>query len=130
MKKKIAILGSTGSIGKTLIKILKKDKKKFDIKLLTANKNYKELIKQAKFFKVKNLIIQDEMSFNILSRDKYCKKINIYKNFNELKKIFNKKIDYSMSAITGIDGLKPTLEIIKYSKNIAIANTFLTCLQT
>ena len=62
------------------------------------------------------------MSFNILSRDKYCKKINIYKNFNELKKIFNKKIDYSMSAITGIDGLKPTLEIIKYSKNIAIAN--------
>ena len=122
MKKKIAILGSTGSIGKTLIKILKKDKKKFDIKLLTANKNYKELIKQAKFFKVKNLIIQDEMSFNILSRDKYCKKINIYKNFNELKKIFNKKIDYSMSAITGIDGLKPTLEIIKYSKNIAIAN--------
>ncbi len=122
MKKKIAILGSTGSIGKTLIKILKKDKKKFDIKLLTANKNYKELIKQAKFFKVKNLIIQDEMAFNILSRDKYCKKINIYKNFNELKKIFNKKIDYSMSAITGIDGLKPTLEIIKYSKNIAIAN--------
>ena len=68
MKKKIAILGSTGSIGKTLIKILKKDKKKFDIKLLTANKNYKELIKQAKFFKVKNLIIQDEMSFNIVKK--------------------------------------------------------------
>ena len=46
--KKIAILGSTGSIGKTLLNIIKKDKKNFDITLLTTNKNYKELIKQAK----------------------------------------------------------------------------------
>ena len=57
MKKKIAILGSTGSIGKTLINILKKDKKNFEIVLLTTNKNYKELTKQAKTFKVKNLIV-------------------------------------------------------------------------
>ena len=53
MKKKIAILGSTGSIGKTLIKILKKDKKKFNILLLTTNRNYKSLLNQAKIFKVK-----------------------------------------------------------------------------
>ena len=58
MKKKIAILGSTGSIGKSLIDIIKKDKKNFDITLLTTNKNHKELIKQAKFFKVKNVILQ------------------------------------------------------------------------
>ena len=57
MKKKIAILGSTGSIGKSLINIIKKDKKNFEIVLLSANKNYKELFKQAKLFKVKNLII-------------------------------------------------------------------------
>jgi len=62
MKKKIAILGSTGSIGKSLINILKKDKKNFQIVLLTANKNYKELIQQAKLFKVKNLIITDKNS--------------------------------------------------------------------
>ena len=55
MKKKIAILGSTGSIGKCLIDIIKSDKKNFEIVLLTSNKNYKELLKQAKFFKVKNL---------------------------------------------------------------------------
>ena len=41
MKKKIAILGSTGSIGKTLLNIISNDKKKFDVDLLTANKNYK-----------------------------------------------------------------------------------------
>ena len=59
MKKKIAILGSTGSIGKSLINIIKKDKKKFDIKLLSTNKNVSELIKQARQFKVKDLIIND-----------------------------------------------------------------------
>ena len=48
MKKKIAILGSTGSIGKTLIEIIKENKKNFDVVLLTANKNYKEILKQAK----------------------------------------------------------------------------------
>ena len=49
MKKKIAILGSTGSIGKTLIEIIKKDKKNFDIILLTADKNYKEILNKQKF---------------------------------------------------------------------------------
>ena len=63
MKKKIAILGSTGSIGKTLFKILKKNKKNFEITLLTANKNVNELIKQIKIFKVKNVIITDYKKF-------------------------------------------------------------------
>ena len=55
MKKKIAILGSTGSIGNTLLKIINQNKKNFEIKLLTANVNYKRLLKQANQFKVKNL---------------------------------------------------------------------------
>ena len=59
MKKKIAILGSTGSIGKSLLDIIKQDKKNFQILLLTGNKNYKLLLKQAKFFDVKNIIITD-----------------------------------------------------------------------
>ena len=53
MKKKIAILGSTGSIGKTLVEIIKKDKINFEVVLLSADENYKELLKQAKFFKTK-----------------------------------------------------------------------------
>ena len=56
MKKKIAILGSTSSIGKSLLSIIKKDKKDFKVELLTANTNYKDLINQAKKFNVKNLI--------------------------------------------------------------------------
>ena len=122
MKKKIAILGSTGSIGKCLIDIIKKDKKNFEIVLLTSNKNYKELLKQAKFFKVKNLIITNVECYNKLKKNNNSKKIKIYNNFENFKKIFKKKIDYTMSSISGIQGLKPTIEIIKYTKKIAIAN--------
>ena len=68
MKKKIAIIGSTGSIGKILINIIEKNKKNFEIKLLTANKDYKGLFKQAKKFKVKNLIITDLNCFKIFKR--------------------------------------------------------------
>jgi len=121
--KKIAIFGSTGSIGITLINIIKKDKKNFRIELITANKNYKKLVKQVRFFDVKNVIIADYNSFMKVKNIFKDEKINIYNNFNSFKKIFkNKKIDYTMSAITGFHGLKPTLEVIKFTKVIAIAN--------
>ena len=122
MKKNIAILGSTGSIGKTLINIIKKDKKNYNIILLTSNKNHKDLLKQAYSFNVKNLIITNPDIFNLVKKKKLKKKINIYNNFNDLDKIFTKKIDYVMSAISGIAGLDPTCKIIKYSKKIAVAN--------
>ena len=69
MKKKIAILGSTGSIGKTLINIIKQDKKNFEIILLSADENYKELLRQAQFFKVKNLIVSNEHSYNKIKKN-------------------------------------------------------------
>ena len=122
MKKKIVILGSTGSIGKTLIEIIKKDKKNFDVILLSADENYKELLKQAKLLKAKNLIVNNYESFIKIKKNKLSKKVNIYNNFDNLKKIFNKKIHYTMSSISGIEGLKPTIEMIKYTKEIAIAN--------
>jgi len=121
MKKKIAILGSTGSIGKTLIEIIKKDKKNFKIELLTANTNYQELLKQAKILNVKNMIITNKKSYLELKKKK-LKNINIYNDFNCFNNIFKKKIDYVMVSISGIYGLEPTINIIKYTKKIAIAN--------
>ena len=121
-KKKVVILGSTSSIGKSLLDIIKKDKKKFKIELLTANTNYKDLVDQTKKFNVKNIIITDPDSFKktkIIFRNK---KIKIFQNFDELKKILPKKVDYVMSAISGIGGLLPTHKIINHTKLIAIAN--------
>jgi len=122
MKKKISILGSTGSIGKTLLNIISKDRKNFEIILLTADTNYKLLYKQAKKFNVKNLIITNTKNYNLLIKINKKKDLKIYNNFKNLSRIFKRKIDYTMSSIMGINGLEPTLEIIKYSKKIAIAN--------
>jgi 1-deoxy-D-xylulose-5-phosphate reductoisomerase len=123
MKKKILILGSTGSIGKNTIKIIKKDKKNFDIKLISTNKNISEVIKQAKEFKIKNIIINDYNKF-VETKKKYKNlNINFYNSFSIIDKLFKKKeLFYSMISIVGIDGLNPSLKLIKFSKNIAIVN--------
>ncbi len=65
MKLNLAILGSTGSIGKSLLNIILKDKKKFKISLLTANSNYQLILEQAKKFNVKNIIITDKKYFDL-----------------------------------------------------------------
>ncbi len=122
MKKKIAIFGSTGSIGKNTLDIIKKDKKNFEVVLLTANKNYKKLLKQALEFKVKNILTYDDKSFYVLKKKIKSKKIKIFSKKTKIKSILKNKIDYSMCAISGLDGLKPTLEAIEISKTIAIAN--------
>ena len=118
--KKIAILGSTGSIGKQTIDIIRKDKKNFKIILLTTNKNHNLISKQIKEFKVKNIIVTNKNSYLILK--KRFKKINIFNKLDKIDKIISSKIDYTMSSISGFDGLKPTLKIIKKTKTIAIAN--------
>jgi len=122
MKKNIAILGSTGSIGKILLNIVKKNNRIFEIILLTANKDHKTLYSQAKKYGVKNLIITNDISYKILKKKCKNKKINVYNNYNFLNKIFKKKVDYTMNSIVGFAGLKPTLEVIKFTKQIAIAN--------
>ncbi len=121
MKTRIAILGSTGSIGKTLLNILK-DEKNINIVLLTARTNYKELLNQTSKFKVENVVIQNYdsyLKFKILNKNK---KIKVYNNYKYFNKIFKSKVDYVMSSITGIEGLLPTIKIIKFTKKIAIAN--------
>ena len=122
MKKKIAILGSTGSIGKTLFNILLKEKKNSELFLLTANKSHKILLKQAKALNVKNLILTNKKDYEILKEKTKNSNIRVFNNFNKLDKIFKKKIDYVMSSISGINGLEPTIKIIKFTKKIAIAN--------
>ena len=120
MKKKIAILGSTGSIGKQTLKIIKKDKKNFDVVLLSTNRNTKLILEQAKEFNVKNIVIKNYESY--LKFKKKIKYLKVHKNFDNLEQFIKKKLDYTMCAITGLEGLKPTLKIVKHTKTIAIAN--------
>ena len=90
MKSKIIILGSTGSIGESLLKIINKDRKNFEVKLLTANQNYKKLLFQASLYKVKNVILTDTKVFKEHKKKFLNKNINIFNNFDSIDKILKK----------------------------------------
>ena len=122
MKKKIAILGSTGSIGKSTLEVIKKDKKNFDVILLTANNNYRKLIQQAKEFKAKNVIIKNNKFYPEVKNSLKKNKTKVYFGNISLSKIIKKKIDYTMSAVVGLAGLQPTIDAIKISRTVALAN--------
>ena len=119
MKKKITILGSTGSIGLTSLEIIKKDKKNFETYILSANKNYNLICKQIKEYSPKIFIVNDKKTYlKILLKFKN-KKIKIFNNFKFKKK---NKSDVTISAIPGIAGLRPTIEMIRQSRKMLIAN--------
>ena len=121
MKKNIAVLGSTGSLGKILCNYIFKNLNKYDVKLLVADKNVNQLISQAKKLKAKNIIIYNKRVFKKISNKKL--KFNFFNNIDDFQKKNKGKIfDYTLAAISGLNGLDPTFKIIKNTKTIAIAN--------
>ncbi len=122
MKNTLIILGSTGSIGLSTLKIINKFKKQFKICLLSTNSNVKLLMKQSLKFKVKNVIIFNNKNY---LRNKIIfkkKKINVFESIDDYIKENKKIVDYTVNGISGIEGLEPTLKIIPFTKNIGIAN--------
>ena len=117
----IIILGSTGSIGNSVLDSIK-FQKNFKVKLLTTNKNSKKILNQAVKYNVKDVIIENEKEFKKSKEIFKKKKINLYLGIRNINKIIRKKVKYSINAISGINGLEPTLKIISKSENILIAN--------
>ena len=122
MKMKIAILGSTGSIGKSTLDVIRKDKNFFEVVFLSANNNYKKLIQQAKEFNVKNILIKNQIFHERTERSLKNSKTKVYSGDISLTNIISKKLDYTMAAIVGVAGLQPTIDAIKISKTVALAN--------
>ena len=91
MKKKIVILGSTGSIGKTTFNIIKKNRSDFEIVLLTTNKNVTTILKQAKLLSVKNILISDKSKYFKLKKKLKSNKIMVHNNLDNLESIIKKK---------------------------------------
>ena len=120
MKKKISILGSTGSIGQSTLKIIDKKKNFFKIIFLSSNKNYPLICKQIKNYKPNYYIIKDPKTFRRVQKKFKKNKIKLINEF-DLKNI-KIKSDIVVSAIPGIAGLEPTLNIIKTTKKLLIAN--------
>ena len=125
MIKDLILLGSTGSIGETTLKIIDKNQSKFRIKLLTTNKQIKKIYKQALKYNVKKIVIFDRNKYhnyhNYFLKFKK-KKIKVYFSVYEALKGERKKIKFGISAISGINGMERTLNAIKHVENIGIAN--------
>ena len=121
MKKKIAILGSTGSIGRASLNIIDRDIDKFKIVLLTANSNYSKIKKQILKYKPTYFVINNTKVFLKIKKKFKKKKIKFYNNLSELN-ISNKIFDITISAIVGFAGLKPTIKFTPISKKILLAN--------
>ena len=122
MKKKIAILGSTGSIGKSTLDIIRKDKKNFEVVFLSANNSYTKLIQQAKEFNVKNVLIKNTIFYERTKKSLKNCKTKVHSGNISITNIISKKLDYTMAAIVGVAGLQPTIDAIKISKTVALAN--------
>ncbi len=120
MKKTISILGSTGSIGISTLRIIDKKKNFFKVNLLSANNNFKVICKQIKKYKPKYFLVFDLKIYKKVQKKFKNKNIKIINNLN--KRINLKKNDITISAIPGIAGLEPTIFFIKKSKKILIAN--------
>ncbi len=121
MKKKIriAILGSTGSIGESTLKIISRKKEKFIVDTLVAHTNYSKIKKQIRIFKPNNFIVTNYKIYKKLKTKNYrnTKIYNSAINYN-----IKKKLDITVSAVPGISGLPITLNFVKFTKKLLLAN--------
>ena len=121
MKKKISILGSTGSIGLNAIKVISKKKKDFKINILAADKNYRLIRKQIKELKPNFFFINNLFIYNKIKKEFNRSNVKILKDFS-LKNNKLTKSYITISAIPGIAGLEPTIQLIKKSDKVLLAN--------
>ena len=123
MKKKIAILGSTGSIGKQTLDVISKNKDNFKAEILIAGKNSDLLIEQAKKYRPKIVVINDQNQYKHVLRKLKDDNIDVYAGYKEILNVLsNNLIDTVVSAFVGYSGLEPTIHAIKAGKDIALAN--------
>ena len=123
MKKKIAILGSTGSIGTQALDVIRKHPDKFEAVVLTANENTCLLIKQAFEFKPDAVVIANEQKYEEVREALSSTDTKVYAGGKALDEIVTSSlIDMVLVALVGFSGLRPTISAIKSKKAIALAN--------
>ena len=122
-KKNIAILGSTGSIGKQALNIIASKPENFDVFLLSCNANYKLIYKQAKKFNPKYVSINTNEGYKFLKKNLNSSITSVFFGMEDLCDLMiSLKIDLVLSGIMGSAGLLPTISAISAKKNVALAN--------
>ena len=123
MKKGVAILGSTGSIGVQALGVISEQNELFRVEVLTANENCDLLINQAKKHKPNSVVIVNEKKYQKVFSELNPLNIKVYAGSESLNQIVDSdEIDIVLTALVGYSGLLPTINAIKNRKKIALAN--------
>ncbi len=121
--KRIAILGSTGSIGTQALEIIERYNEMFKVEVLTAYNNFELLIEQAVTFKPSIVVIANEDNYRVLSEALKNHPVEVRAGADALEQIVGmESIDIVLAALVGYSGLIPTINAIKAGKTIALAN--------
>ncbi|MCF8230940.1 MAG: 1-deoxy-D-xylulose-5-phosphate reductoisomerase [Bacteroidales bacterium] len=123
MRKRIAILGSTGSIGTQTLEVIRQNPDFFQVEVLTAQSNVDLLVQQAREFHPNAVVIGREELFHQVSKELDALNIKVFAGEKSISQIVTMdQIDMVMVALVGFAGLEPTLRAIRNKKPIALAN--------
>jgi 1-deoxy-D-xylulose-5-phosphate reductoisomerase len=123
MPKRVAILGSTGSIGTQTLEVLERHPDHFSLEILTARNNADALIAQTRKFLPNHVVITNEEKYAYVSEKLADLPVKVYAGSDALEQIVEmESVDIIMSALVGFSGLQPTLRAIRAGKDIALAN--------
>ena len=123
VKKHIAILGSTGSIGTQALEVIEKNQDLFELEVLTAGQNAELLIKQAKKYVPNHVVIASEEKYDLVNQALSDLPIKVYAGNDALEQVVEMdSIQIVLTAMVGFAGLKPTLRAIRAGKDLALAN--------
>ena len=123
IKKRIAILGSTGSIGTQALEVIAAHPDKFEVTVLVAGNNVELLKEQALKFKPDTIVISNESHYKDLNDAMFAEGIKVYAGDAAVEQVMSHgDIDIVLTATVGFSGLKPTLAAIEAGKTIALAN--------
>ena len=123
MKKRIAILGSTGSIGTQSLEVIAQNPDKFEVEVITANNNVDLLIRQAQKFEPNTVVIANPDKYKIVSEALQNEPIKVFAGMDAINQVVQMEtVDLVLTAMVGYSGLVPTYHAAKAGKNIALAN--------
>jgi 1-deoxy-D-xylulose-5-phosphate reductoisomerase len=122
-KKRIALFGSTGSIGRQSLEVINANSSAFSVEVLTAQSNDELLVKQALHFKPDIVVIGDEKKYTKVRDALSALPIKVFAGEQSLEEVASMdSYDMMMAGIVGFAGLKPTLCAIESGKSVALAN--------
>ena len=123
MKKRIAILGSTGSIGTQALQVIEEHADLFEARVLTAGRNAELLVEQARRFLPQCVVIADEARYDYVREALADTDVQVYAGADALCQVVElPSVDMVLTALVGFSGLRPTLSAIQARKPIALAN--------